>query len=74
MVHLLQLIVWIVPLVLLIFWLRMFWDMTNNDDLPKCFITFTRGNDARFDWTVTFIFLSLFTAILYFFTEYRNRY
>jgi hypothetical protein len=51
----------------------MFWDMAKNDDLPQCFVTFTRGADAKFDWTVAFIFLSVFTAVFYYLTAYRGR-
>ena len=71
--QLVQLIIVIVPIVPLLFWAWMFRDMTIYDNLPKCFITFTRGSDSKFDWTVAFIFLSVFTAIFYYVTVYRNR-
>jgi hypothetical protein len=71
--QLMQLIIVIVPLVPLLFWLWMCRDMINNDHLPTCFITVTRGSDSKFDWTVAFIFLSVFTAMFYYITVYRNR-
>jgi hypothetical protein len=69
-----KLIIAMVPIVPILFWLWMFRDMTNHDHLPQCFITFTRGNDSKFDWMVAFIFLSVFTAIIYYVNVYRNRY
>jgi hypothetical protein len=68
-----QLIIVILPIVPLLFWLWMFWDMSNNDNLPQCFLTFTRGSNSTFDWWVAFIFLIVFTAILYYVNVYRNR-
>ena len=67
-----HLIIIILPLVPLRFWLWMFWDMSNNDHLPQCFISFTRGSNATFDWWVVFIFLSIFAAIFHYINEYRN--
>ena len=57
------------PLVPLPFWLWMFWDMSSNDHLPHCFLSFTRGSNPTFDWWVVFIFLSIF----YYVNVYRNR-
>lgn len=71
--QLMQLIIVILPLVPLLFWLWMFWDMTKHDNLPQCFITFTRGSNSTFDWWVSFIFLNVFTAMVYYVNVYRNR-
>jgi hypothetical protein len=73
MYQLMQLIIVLLPLVPLLFWLWMFWNMTNNGNLPQCFITFTRGSNSTFDWWVAFIFLNVFTAIVYYLNVYRNR-
>ncbi len=68
-----QLILTLIPFLLLIFWAWMFSDMLRNENLPPCFITFTNGNDPRFDWTVVFVFLNVFAAMFYYANEYRNR-
>jgi hypothetical protein len=73
MVLLLQLIIAIIPIVPILFWLRMFSHMTKNDNLPQCFITFTNGRNSRLDWTMAFLFLSVFAAMVYYVTVYRNR-
>jgi len=70
---LIHLIIVLLPIVPLLFWLWMFWDMTNNDTLPQCFFTFTRGSNSTFDWWVAFIFLNVFAAIFYYVNVYRNR-
>ena len=59
-----QLILMIIPLALLVFWLWMFWDMTNNDNLPS---------GSKFNWTLAFVFLNVFAAV-YYFAEYRKKY
>lgn len=59
-----QLIPVILVLPLLAFWAWMFWDMTNNDDLPS---------NVKWNWTFLFVFLSLFAAVFYYFDQYRNR-
>ena len=51
-------------LALLVFWAWMFWDMTNNNNLP------TR---AKSNWTLAFVFASIFAAVYYYDCEYRNR-
>jgi hypothetical protein len=61
------------PLALLLFWLWMFWDMSNNDHLPQCFLSFTGGSNTTFDWWVAFIFLSIFAAMFYYVNVYRNK-
>jgi hypothetical protein len=63
----------LIPLLLVFFWFYMFWNMTNNDNLPQCYITVTNGTNPKFDWTAAFIILSIVTAGYYYFTEYRNR-
>ena len=62
---------WLVPLTSIVavtllagFWLWMFWDMTNNDRLA--------GN-TRFYWLVAFVFVNVFAAVYYYFSEYKNR-
>ncbi|HEX9074892.1 MAG TPA: PLDc N-terminal domain-containing protein [Anaerolineae bacterium] len=59
-----RLIPMIVVLPLLVFWAWMFWDLTNNDDLP---------NNAKWNWTLAFVFLNVFAAVFYYFYQYRNR-
>ncbi len=71
--QLVQLILTLIPFLLLAFWAWMFSDMMKNNNLPECFITFTKGNDPRFDWTVVFIFLNVFAAMYYYANEYRKR-
>lgn len=68
-----QLILILLPLPFLAFWAWMFSDMTKNNNLPQCFITFTNGINSSIDWLVAFIFLNIFTAILYYFNVYRDR-
>jgi hypothetical protein len=60
-----QLIPMIISLPLIGFWFWMFRDMTNNEYL---------SSDARYNWTLAFIFLNFFGALWYYFVEYRNRY
>jgi len=47
----------------IVFYLWMFRDMTNNDDLPA---------SAKYNWTLALIFLNVAAAIFYF-IEYRYR-
>lgn len=68
-----QLILALIPLSLVVFWLWMFSAMTKNGNLPQCFLTFTNGRNSSFDWTVAFIFLSIFTAIFYYVTVYSKK-
>jgi hypothetical protein len=51
-------------LALLVFWAWMFWDMTNNDDLPS---------SSKNNWMLAFVFLNVFAAVYYYVYEYRNR-
>ncbi len=59
-----QLILTIGVLALLVFWAWMFWDMTNNNRIPS---------GERSNWTLAFVFLSIFAAMYYYVYEYRNR-
>ena len=54
----------IAVLLLLVFWAWMFWDMTNNDNLPS---------GAKSNWTLAFVFANIFAAVYYYVYEYRNR-
>ena len=63
----------ILPLTLLLFWLWMFWDMSNNTHLPQCFLSFTGGSNPTVDWFVVFIFLSILAAMFYYVNVYRNK-
>ena len=58
----------LLPLVLIIpviiFWIWMFRDMLNNNNL---------SGTARSTWTVAFIFLNAFAAVFYYVYEYRSR-
>jgi hypothetical protein len=56
------------PFLLLAFWIWMFRDMLNHDDMPGLV---TR--DPKSDWTLAFIFLNVFAAAAYFALVYRNR-
>ncbi len=49
---------------MLAFWAWMFWDMTNNNDLP---------GSAKSNWTLAFVFANIFAAVYYYVYEYRNR-
>lgn len=68
-----ELILALLPLTALGFWFWMFWDMTKNDNLPPCFLTVTNGNNPGFDWMVAFLFLNVFTAMVYYVTVYKKR-
>lgn len=58
------LLIIILPLPLLIFWAWMFREMINNDRLPS---------DSKNDWTLLFIFLNIFAAMLYYANVYKDR-
>lgn len=59
-----RLIPMLVVLPLFVFWAWMFWDLTNNDELPS---------NAKWYWTLAFVFLNVFAAVFYYFDQYRNR-
>jgi cbb3-type cytochrome oxidase subunit 3 len=61
---LVQLIPLILVLPLIAFWAWMFRDMLNNDSLP---------DDAKNGWTIAFILLNVFAAVIYYAMIYRNR-
>ncbi len=54
----------LLPVPLLVFWLWMFRDMSNNDYL---------SNGERNNWTRYFVFLNVFAAFWYYIVEYRPR-
>ncbi len=58
------LIPWTIVLPLVGFWLWMFREMMNDPYLPS---------NAKYWWTMAFMFLNVFAAGLYYFTEYRDR-
>ena len=69
-----QLIPLISVLLLFTFWLWMFWDMTNNGNLPSnSTAPLAWPPSSKFSWTLTFVFLNVFGAVFYYFYEYRNR-
>jgi hypothetical protein len=55
----------LVPLVL--FWARMYTHMQNNTRLPSLL-----SNDAKGDWTLVFVLLNIFGAIMYYAQVYRQ--
>lgn len=63
-----QLILLLIPLLvvlpLLVFWGKMFSDMSNNDHIPR---------DAKLYWTAMFLIFNVFAALYYYLTEFRNR-
>ena len=54
----------ILPFLALAFWLWMFRDMMNNDNVPS---------SSKDYWTLAFIFMNVFAAVVYYVTEYRQR-
>ena len=58
------LLIIILPLPLLVFWGWMFREMINNDNLP---------NGTKNYWTLLFIFLNIFAAMLYYVNVYKDR-
>lgn len=69
-----QLIPLIIILPFIAFYAWMFWDMVNNDDLPNNSVTpATWPPSSKFSWTVAFVFLNIFAAGFYYFTEYKKR-
>jgi amino acid transporter len=61
---LITILIILLPLVPLAFWLWMTWDLANNNNLPR---------NEKLNWTWAFLFLNVFAAIFYYFTEYRKR-
>ncbi len=64
MLQLLELIPLIAVLPLLVFWMWMFRDMTNNNHLQTA---------SKSDWTQAFLLLNIFAAINYYGKEYKSR-
>jgi hypothetical protein len=64
----------IIPFLLITFWLWMFSDMLQNDDIPSTRPAgFHWPPVAKNHWTVYFMLLNIFTAGYYYCTVYRNR-
>lgn len=62
----------IIPLV--VFWLWMFREMSNNHRLPSnSAAPLTWPPSTKYGWTFAFIFMNVFAAVFYYFYEYRNR-
>jgi hypothetical protein len=53
-----------ITILCLAFWGWMFRDMMNNDALPR---------SAKYNWTIAFVLLNVFGAVIYFTMVYRNR-
>ena len=54
----------LIAIPLLVFWMRMFQDMTNNDYLPA---------SAKNYWLMVLVLLNIIGAIMYYINEYRYR-
>ena len=68
-----QLIPLIIILPLLAFYLWMFRDMAENDNLPSnSSPPLTWPPTSKYGWTVAFIFLNVFAALMYYSLEYRK--
>jgi hypothetical protein len=72
-ISLLTQIEFILPLVLIVFWIWMFRDMLNNDRLPNGGPLNKLTSDPKSDWTIAFIFLNVFAAVFYFSLVYRHK-
>lgn len=59
---------------LLGFWLWMFYDMINNNDIPGQEPTSLRWPPVtKNHWTIFFVVLNIFTAGYYYFTVYKEK-
>ena len=64
----------IIITLLLGFWLWMFYDMINNEDIPNQEPGGFRWPPvAKNHWIIFFVFLNIFTAGYYYFTVYREK-
>jgi hypothetical protein len=64
----------LIPFILIAFWLWMFNDMLNNDNIPNTGQPVFRWPPATRDhWIILFIFLNIFMAGYYYLTEYNKR-
>ncbi len=71
--QLIPLISTIILLLLVIFWVWMFRDMTNSDRLPnRSNAPFNFPPLSKFDWMFVFIILNIFGAVYYYVVEYKN--
>lgn len=69
-----ELIFVIIILPLIVFWLWMFRDMTNNDYLPDNLAgSLTWPPSSKYSWMVFFIFMNVFAAAFYYVFEYKKR-
>jgi hypothetical protein len=61
------LLIGLIPLIvvvpLIVFWVRMFKDMLNNDNLPSIFKPY---------WLIAFILLNIPAAVFYYYVVYRS--
>jgi hypothetical protein len=63
-----------IPILLVAFWIWMFNDMLNNDDIPSSEPPgFRWPPQAKNQWIIFFIVFNIFTAGYYYFTEYNRR-
>jgi hypothetical protein len=64
----------LIVLPLIAFWVWMFDDMLKNPRLPSLLNNPARlTGDTRTDWTVAFVILNVFAAVLYYANVYRWR-
>ncbi len=69
-----QVIFWVLPLLLIGFWVWMFNEMWNNQEIPNSEPNLIRWPPvAKNQWTIFFVFLSVLTAGYYYFTEYKKK-
>ncbi len=74
MMQTIQIISLLLVLLLVVFWLWMFTDMTKNDRLPSnSSPQLTWPPSSKYSWTLAFIFLNVFGAACYYVWEYRKR-
>ena len=64
----------LIPLLLIAFWAWMFNDMLHNDGIPPYEpVGFRWPPVAKNHWIIFFIIFSIFTAVYYYFTVYREK-
>ncbi len=54
----------LITLPLIIFWLRMAWDLGGNDRL---------SSNEKWYWMLAFLLMNVFAAVFYYVYEYRKR-
>lgn len=47
--------------------------MTNNQDLPECFIRIGKVSNPKTDWAFAFVFMNLIAALFYWWEIYRKK-